>query len=143
MDDIKDLQSEIWKRTFKNEGYDLHSDGTFTKSNNNKPSVSDSNPLTHALSDQFNKMTNFDNEDLNDNIKRAPSWDDENINTKNESLEASKPQSQININESEVNKKDEIIKIKTRKRKIRKSTGLTRNYDLNDPNIHLEKLYED
>jgi hypothetical protein len=106
LDDIKDLQSEIWKRTFKNEGYDLHSDGTFTKinNNNNKPSVSDSNPLTHALSDQLDKM--IINETVTDEIKPAPSWDNDNTN-ENEFNE-----SNISINKKEKLKAKKGINLK-------------------------------
>jgi hypothetical protein len=48
----------------------------------------------------------------------------------------------INLNENEVNKKDDKIKIKTKKRRINKTTGLTRDYDSNDPNINLENLFD-
>ncbi len=62
-------------------------------------------------------------------------------NKRSKPVEAQKPQTPTK-NEFEVSKKDEALNIKPRKKRIKKSTGLTKNYDHNDPNINLEKLFD-
>jgi len=83
INDINDLKSDIWKRTFRSEGFNLNDDGTISKKESTSSSkVIDNNPLTLALSTQLDKM--IVNETASDEIKVAPSWDENITNVKNE-----------------------------------------------------------